>query len=135
MTAQKGDAVSTEPAHTDDVQDLTIALAAGDAQALGDDVQLLATLFGSALHGIALLRNGGASVDELAAAIEGTTGLLERLKAAQHAQVRQFDAQGGSHGSLGKAMGVTRATAQSRRRLVLKEPPSALEQWATGSTS
>ncbi|MGW3653998.1 hypothetical protein [Streptomyces sp. NPDC000878] len=124
--------MSTEP--TDDVQDLTIALAVGDAQALGDDAQLLATLFGSALHGIALLRTGGAGADDLAAAIEGTSGLLERLKAARNAQVRQYDAQSGSHGALGKAMGVTRATAQSRRKLVLKEPPSALEKWATGDT-
>ncbi|GAA2615984.1 hypothetical protein GCM10010304_81750 [Streptomyces roseoviolaceus] len=53
------------------------------------------------------------------AAIEGTTGLLERLKAARNAQVRQYDAQGGSHGAPGKAMGVTRATAQSRRKLIL----------------
>ena len=60
--------------------------------------------------------------------------LLDRLKAAQHAQVRQYDAQGGSHGALGKAIGLTRATAQSRR-LVLKEPPDTLEQWATGSES
>lgn len=122
--------MSTEPEQTDEVQDLTIALAAGDAHALGDDAQL----FGRALHGIALLRTGGAGADDLAAAIEGTTGLLERLTAARKAQVRQYDAQGGSHGTLGMAMGVTRATAQSRRRLILKEEPSALEQWATGET-
>ncbi|MFI9176066.1 hypothetical protein [Streptomyces lincolnensis] len=126
--------MSTDFEYTDDGQDLTIALAAGDAQALGDDAQLLAALFASALHGIALLRTGGAGADDLAAAIEGTSGLLERLKAARNAEVRQYDTQGGSHGALGKAMGVTRATAQSRRRLILKDPPGALEQWATGDT-
>ncbi|WP_225642460.1 hypothetical protein [Streptomyces werraensis] len=56
----------------------------------------------TALHGVALLRTGGASLDALTKAVEGTSGLLERLKAAQHAQVRQFGAQGDSHGALGK---------------------------------
>ncbi|MGW2331706.1 hypothetical protein ACWC5C_38980 [Streptomyces sp. NPDC001700] len=127
--------MSTEPAHTDDGQDLTIALAADDAQALGDDAQLLAALLARALHGVALLRTGGASVEDLAAAIEGTTGLLERLEGARSAAVRQFADQEGSHGALAKAMHTNRATAQSRRRALLKEPPGAMEQWATGSTS
>lgn len=126
--------MNTEPAHTDDVQDLTIPLAAGDLQALGDDTQMLAAQFAGVLHGIALLRTGGADTEDLAAAIEGTTGLLELLKAVQAAQVRQFDAQGGTHGTLGRAMKVTRATAQSRRRLVLQSPPGELENWATGRT-
>ncbi|MGW2035219.1 hypothetical protein [Streptomyces sp. NPDC001811] len=45
--------------------------------------------------------------------------------------VRQHAAQGGSYGALASAMGVTRATAQSRRDTLLKKDPSEMEKWAT----
>ncbi|MFF8910981.1 hypothetical protein [Streptomyces olivaceoviridis] len=125
--------MTTEPEHTDPAPDLTIPLSAADAQALGADAQLLATLLSRALHGVALLRTGHASVDVLTDAIEGTTELLERLEGARRAEVREFAAQKGTHGALAKAMRLTnRATAQSRRRTLLREAPDAMEQWAVG---
>ncbi|MFJ5222851.1 hypothetical protein [Streptomyces sp. NPDC088400] len=50
--------------------------------------------------------------------------------------MRQHAAQGGSYGAPGRAMGVGRATAQSRRDTLLKpeKVPSVMEQRATGSS-
>ncbi|MFI1169855.1 hypothetical protein ACH4UM_41565 [Streptomyces sp. NPDC020801] len=127
--------MTTESEHTNPAPDLTVPLAAADAQALGDDAQLLAALLGRALHGVAMLRTGRTSLDDLTDAIEGTTELLERLEGARRAEVREFAAQKGTHGTLAKAMRLTnRATAQSRRRTLLREEPSAMERWATGSS-
>ncbi|MDQ1013551.1 hypothetical protein [Streptomyces afghaniensis] len=51
------------------------------------------------------------------------------------AAVRQHAAQGGSYGALASSMGVTRATAQYRRDVLVKKDPSEMEKWATGSSS
>ncbi|MFC8658143.1 hypothetical protein ACFUCT_23530 [Streptomyces parvus] len=115
-------------------EQLLVPLAAEDVAALGSDGEQLAALFATALHGLALLRTGRASAAELAAAIEGTTGLLERLEAVRDASLRLPAAKGVSHGDLAKAMHLeSRATAQSRRRTLLKKPVSDLERWATGT--
>ncbi|MFJ9598056.1 hypothetical protein ACIRS3_35600 [Streptomyces virginiae] len=101
----------------------------------GNAQEQLAALFAVALHGLALLRTGRASATELAAAIEGTMGLLERLEAVWDASLRLPAAKGVSHGDLAKAMHLeSRATAQSRRRTLVKKPVSDWERWATGST-
>ncbi|MFF1651130.1 hypothetical protein [Streptomyces sp. NPDC058240] len=83
-----------------------------------------------------LLRAGGATVDELAAAIDGTTSLLEHLEAVRNAAVRQHAARNGTFGDLTKAMHLeSRATAQYRRNTLLKKPPGELEKWAADTTS
>ncbi|MFF2927201.1 hypothetical protein ACFVTP_33155 [Streptomyces celluloflavus] len=93
----------------------------------------LAALLAAVLHGLAPLRTGRASASELAAAIEGTTGLLERLEAVRDASLRQPVAKDVSHADLAAAMHLeSRATAQSRRRTLLNKPVSDLERWATG---
>ncbi|MEU9110161.1 hypothetical protein AB0D54_38745 [Streptomyces xanthophaeus] len=128
--------MSTEPAHPDDHQaQLLVPLAAEDVAVLGSDGEQLAALFATALHGLALLRTGRARAAELAAAIDGTTGLLERLEAVRDASLRQPAAKDVSHADLAKAMHLeSRATAQSRRRTLLNRPVGELERWATGTT-
>ncbi|MGW1598802.1 hypothetical protein [Streptomyces sp. NPDC002343] len=126
--------MTTEPEHTDPVPDLTIPLSAADAQALGDDVGQLTQRFGAVLHGLAQLRAGEASLDDLETTIATTTDLLDRLGGIQNAAVRQHAAEGGSYGELAKAMDVKRATAQYRRDTLLKNDPSPMERWATGSS-
>ncbi|MFD4528372.1 hypothetical protein ACFWP7_31540 [Streptomyces sp. NPDC058470] len=121
--------------HTDPVPDLTIPLAVADAQALGDDLRLLSTQLGVALRCLAQLRADGASTEHLERAIVVVTGLIERLEGVRDAAVRQHAAQGGSYGALATSMGVTRATAQYRRDALVKKDPSAMEKWATGSSS
>ncbi|WP_074989937.1 hypothetical protein [Streptomyces misionensis] len=123
--------MTTEPEHTTPAPDLTIPLSAADAQVLGDDVGQLAMRLGAVLHGLAQLRAGGASTDDLATTILMSTGLTKRLEGIRDAAVRQHAAQGGSYGALATAMGVTRATAQSRRDTLLKKDPSEMEKWAT----
>ncbi|MFD7669272.1 hypothetical protein [Streptomyces sp. NPDC059788] len=127
--------MSTDPAHPDDHQEqLLVPLAAEDIAALGSDGEHLAALFASALHGLALLRTGRASAAELAAAIDATTGLLKRLGAVRDASLRQPAAKDVSHADLAKAMHLeSRATAQSRRRTLLKRPVGDLERWAAGT--
>ncbi|MDX3170294.1 hypothetical protein PV736_31735 [Streptomyces scabiei] len=121
--------------HTDPGPDLTIPLSTADAQALGDDVGQLAMRLGAVLHGLAQLRAGGASTEDLATTILMSNGLLNRLEGIRDAAVRQHAAQGGSYGALATSMGVTRATAQYRRDTLVKKDPSAMEKWATGSSS
>ncbi|MCY0947799.1 hypothetical protein [Streptomyces antarcticus] len=129
--------MNTDPAHADDHQEqLLVPLAADDVAALGSDGEQLAALLATALHGLALLRTGRASTDELAAAIEGATGLLERLEALRDAAVRQDAARDVpiSHKDLATAMHLkNRATAQARRRTLLAKPVGELERWATGT--
>ncbi|MFG2220501.1 hypothetical protein ACGFN1_37845 [Streptomyces sp. NPDC048685] len=120
--------------HTDPVPDLMLQLSHADAQTLGDDVGQMAMRLGAVLHGLAQLRAGGTSTEDLATTIVVTTGLLNRLEGVQEAAVRQHAAQGGSYGALASSMGVTRATAQYRRDALVKKDPSAMEQWATGSS-
>lgn len=127
--------MSTDPADSDEDQEhLLVPLAAADAAALGSDGEHLAALLATALHGLALLRAGAAPTDDLATALSGTTALLERLEGLRDATVRQHAAQRGSYGSLAKATGVSRATAQSRRDTLLRKDPGELEHWATGTT-
>ncbi|MEU7031398.1 hypothetical protein AB0A60_32480 [Streptomyces sp. NPDC046275] len=128
--------MSTDPASNNRRQEqLLVPIAAEDVAALGSDGEQLAALFAAALHGLALLRTGRASAAELAAAIEGTTALLERLEAVRDASLRQPAAKGISHSALAKAMHLeSRATAQSRRRTLLNRAVSDLERWATGTT-
>ncbi|MGA4953787.1 hypothetical protein [Streptomyces lydicamycinicus] len=126
--------MSTDPAHDHHQEQLLVPLAAEDIAVLGSDGEQLAALLAAALHGLALLRMGRASAAELEAAIEGTTGLLERLEAVRDASLRQPAAQDVSHAALAKAMHLeSRATAQSRRRTLLRKPVGELERWATGS--
>ncbi|MFI9080997.1 hypothetical protein ACIGW8_31765 [Streptomyces sioyaensis] len=128
--------MSTNPAPPDAPQKhLLVPLAVEDVAALGGDAEQLAALLATALHGLALLRTGRATANDLAAAIDGTTGLLERLEAVRDASLRQPVARDISHADLATAMHLeSRATAQSRRRTLLKKPPGELEQWATGTT-
>ncbi|MFJ3513202.1 hypothetical protein [Streptomyces luteogriseus] len=121
--------------HTDPVPDLTIPLSTADAQALGDDVGQMAMRLGAVLHGLAQLRAGGASTEDLATTILMSNGLMNRLEGIRDAAVRQHAAQRGSYGALATSMGVTRATAQYRRDALVKKDPSAMEKWATGSSS
>ncbi|MFF3488948.1 hypothetical protein ACFYXC_37685 [Streptomyces sp. NPDC002701] len=123
--------MTTEPEHTDPVPDLTIPLSTADAKALGDDVGQLAMRFGAVLHGLAQLRAGGASTEDLATTVLMSNGLINRLEGIRDAAVRQHVAQGGSYGALATSVSVTRATAQSRRDTLLKKEPSEMEQWAT----
>ncbi|MFI8007991.1 hypothetical protein [Streptomyces sp. NPDC086010] len=127
--------MSTDPASDNHRQEqLLVPLAAEDVAALGSDGEQLAALFATALHGLALLRTGPVSAAELAVAIEGATGLLERLEAVRDASLRQPAAKDISHADLAKAMHLeSRATAQSRRRTLLRNPVSDLERWATGT--
>ncbi|MCX5589537.1 hypothetical protein [Streptomyces erythrochromogenes] len=127
--------MSTDPASDNHRQEqLLVPLAAEDVAALGGDGEQLAVLLATALHGLALLRTGRASASELAAAIEGATGLLERLEAVRDASLRQPAAKDVSHADLAAAMHLeSRATAQSRRRTLLRKPVSDLERWATGT--
>ncbi|MEU5583105.1 hypothetical protein ABZ791_36530 [Streptomyces huasconensis] len=121
--------------HTDPVSDLTIPLSTADAQTLGDDVGQMAMQLGAVLHGLAQLRAGGASTEDLATTILMSNGLMNRLEGIRNAAVRQHAAQGGSYGALATSMGVTRATAQYRRDALVKKDPSGMEKWATGSNS
>jgi hypothetical protein len=125
--------MTTESEHPDDHQEqLLVPLAAEDVAVLGSDGEQLAALLATALHGLALLRRGRANAAELAAAIDGTTGLLERLEAVRDASLRQPTAKDISHAELARAMHLeSRATAQSRRRTLLNKPVSDLERWAT----
>ncbi|MEU6175803.1 hypothetical protein ABZ832_28330 [Streptantibioticus parmotrematis] len=128
--------MTTEPENTEPapVPDLTIPLSVADAQALGDDVGQLAMQLGAVLHGLAQLRAGGASTDDLATTVLMSNGLINRLEGVREAAVRQHADGGGSYGELATSMSVTRATAQSRRDALLKKQPSEMEQWATGSS-
>ncbi|WP_055607289.1 hypothetical protein [Streptomyces prasinus] len=121
--------------HTDPVPDFTIPPSTAVAQALGDDVGQMAMRFGAVLHSLAQLRAGGASTEDLATIILMSNGLLNRLEGIRDAAVRQHAVQGGSYGALASSMGVTRATAQYRRDALVKKDPSAMEKWATGSSS
>ncbi|MFF1546043.1 hypothetical protein [Streptomyces sp. NPDC058291] len=125
--------MTTESERPDDHQEqLLVPLAAEDVAVLGCDGEQLAALLATALHGLALLRRGRANAAELAAAIDGTTGLLERLEAVRDASLRQPTAKDISHAELARAMHLeSRATAQSRRRTLLNKPVSDLERWAT----
>ncbi|MHB6912719.1 hypothetical protein [Streptomyces sp. DB-54] len=129
--------MSTDPAHPDDHQEqFLVPLAAEDVAVLGSDGEQLASLLAASLHGLALLRRGRASAAELEAAIDGTTGLLERLEAVRDASLRHPAAKDISHAELATAMHLeSRATAQSRRRTLLNRPVSDLERWAAGSSS
>ncbi|WP_343235725.1 RNase adapter RapZ [Streptomyces sp. SID10815] len=131
-TTRRRSPVTTEPEHTAPDPDLTVPLSAPDAQALGDDVGQLAVRLGAVLHGLAQLRAGGASTDDLANTILMSNGLMKRLEGVRDAAVRQHAARGGSYGALASAMGVTRATAQSRRDTLLKKDLSEMEKWAVG---
>ncbi|MDX3483267.1 hypothetical protein, partial [Streptomyces scabiei] len=71
--------------HTDPGPDLTIPLSTADAQALGDDVGQLAMRLGAVLHGLAQLRAGGASTEDLATTILMSNGLLNRLEGIRDA--------------------------------------------------
>ncbi|MFG2097319.1 hypothetical protein [Streptomyces sp. NPDC048612] len=126
--------MGTEGHHDDHQDQLLVPLTAEAAAALGNDGEQLAALLGTVLHGMAQLRAGTASVDGLSTTLSGTTALLERVEGVRDAAVREHAAQGGSYGALAKATSVTRATAQSRRDTLLKKDPSAMEQWATGSS-
>lgn len=130
--------MSTDPASdTHRQEQLLVPLAAEDVAALGSDGEQLAALLAAALHGLARLRTGRATTAELAAAIENTTGLLERLEAVRDAAVRQDAARDVSisHSDLAAAMHLkSRATAQTRRRTLLQTTPGELERWATGTT-
>ncbi|MFF3177987.1 hypothetical protein ACFVQ0_35810 [Streptomyces sp. NPDC057900] len=125
--------MTTEPEHTDPVPapDLTIPLSLADAQALGDDVGQLAMRLGAVLYGLAQLRAGGASTEDLATTVLMSDGLMNRLEGIRDAAVRQHAARGGSYGELASSMSVTRATAQSRRDTLLKKQPTEMERWAT----
>ncbi|MEU2730636.1 hypothetical protein ABZ650_23265 [Streptomyces griseoviridis] len=125
--------MTTEPEHTDPVPvpDLTIPLSAADARALGDDVGQMAMRLGAVLHGLAQLRAGGASTEDLATTVLMSNGLMNRLEGIRDAAVRQHAARGGSYGDLATSMSVSRATAQSRRDTLLKKDPSEMERWAT----
>ncbi|MFF2927207.1 hypothetical protein ACFVTP_33185 [Streptomyces celluloflavus] len=123
--------MTTEPENTTPAPDLTIPLSVADAQALGDDVGQLAMRLGGVLHGLAQLRAGGASTEALADTIVLSNGLMNRLEGIRDAAVRQHADGGGSYGELANSMGVTRATAQSRRDTLLKKQPSQMERWAT----
>jgi tRNA-dihydrouridine synthase len=79
------------------------------------------------------MRVGGAGTDGLEAAIGASTDLLAPLEGIRNAAVRQHAAEGGSYGALAKAMDIKQATAQHRRDTLLKNDPSPMEQWATGS--
>ncbi|MCX4799954.1 hypothetical protein OG497_39625 [Streptomyces sp. NBC_01242] len=68
--------------HTDRVPDLTIPLSTADAQALGGDVGQTAMRLGAVLHGLAQLRAGGASTEDLATTILMSNGLLNRPQCA-----------------------------------------------------
>ncbi|MFJ6792103.1 hypothetical protein [Streptomyces angustmyceticus] len=125
--------MGTEGHHDDRQDQLLVPLAAEAAAELGTDGEQLAALLGTVLHGLAQLRAGTTSVDGLSTTLSGTTALLERLE-GWDAAVREHAAQGGSYGALAKATSVTRATAQSRRDTLLKKDPSAMAQWATGSS-
>ncbi|MCX4971059.1 hypothetical protein OHA98_41345 [Streptomyces sp. NBC_00654] len=129
--------MNTEPENTNHLgrPDLAVPLTAADAALLGGDGEQLATLLATALHGLALLRTGHTSSADLATTIEGTTGLMERLEAVRDASLRQPAAKDISHADLARAMHLeSRATAQSRRRTLLRTPVGELERWATGTT-
>lgn len=129
--------MSTDSASDNHRQELLVPLAAEDVAMLGSDGKQLAALLATALHGLALLRTGRATADELAAVIDGTTGLVERLEAIRDAAVRQDAARDVSisHSDLAAAMHLkSRATAQTRRRTLLSTTPGELERWATGTT-
>lgn len=122
--------------HPDHQEQLLVPLAAEDVAALGSDGEQLAALLAAALHGLALLRTGRASATEVVVAIEGTTELLERLEAVRDASLRLPAATDVSHADLAKAMHLeSRATAQSRRRTLLRKPVGELERWATGAAN
>ncbi|MFJ9473061.1 hypothetical protein [Streptomyces caniferus] len=103
----------SDPAHPGHCQEqLMVPLAAEDVAVLGSDGEQLAALFAAALHGLALLRSSSASAAEFKAAIEGPTGLLERLEAVRDASLRQPAAKYTSHAALAKSMHLeSRATA------------------------
>lgn len=58
--------------------------------------------------------------------------LIPALEGVRDAAVRRYRELGGSYGSLAKAMGVPRSTAQTRSTALLGREPSAHERWASG---
>ncbi|EPH44401.1 hypothetical protein ABT390_22600 [Streptomyces aurantiacus] len=58
--------------------------------------------------------------------------LIPALEGVRDAAVRRYRELGGSYGSLAKAMGVPRSTAQTRSMALLGREPSAHERWASG---
>ncbi|WJV50858.1 hypothetical protein [Streptomyces flavofungini] len=58
--------------------------------------------------------------------------LIPTLEGVRDAAVRRYRELGGSYGSLAKAMGVPRSTAQTRSTALLGREPSAHERWASG---
>src|SRR4051812_11499445 len=90
---------------------------------------------GVVLHGLAQLRAGGASAEDLATTILMSNDLLNGREGAGDAAVRQPAAQGGSYGARAGEMGVTRAAAQSRRDTLLKKDLRLMGPWAALSAS
>lgn len=129
--------------------DLVVSLTADQQAALGVDAGLLAEAFDTVLVGLAALRSGqdprpvGGRVsmkDQPTSAglmwdewlLADTAALLARVEGTQQAAIRAHAEHGGSYGRLAAALGVARATAQSRRDELHRSGPGAGELWATG---
>lgn len=129
--------------------DVVISLTEDQAAALDTDAAGLAEALDTVLVGIAALRTGtdprvagdasmkdhpvtaGQTWDEWL--LQDTCALLTRLDGLRAAAIRAHAAHGGTYGQLAAAMGVTRATAQSRRNDLTRVEPGPAELWATGS--
>lgn len=114
--------------------DIIISLTTDDNRALQGEADLMADWFVSALRALAALRTGhDGSGDRWYWTINDLdTRLLPRLEGIRDAVIREWAAQGGSHGHLALAMDVPRSTAQTRREAVTGRQPSYWETWARG---
>ncbi|WP_225439621.1 NUDIX domain-containing protein [Amycolatopsis eburnea] len=131
--------------------DLVISLTKDQADALGDAVTEFGEALDTVLVGLAALRSGrdpiragGPSLKDTPVSagtmwqewvLQDVATLTSRLEGVQAATVRAHAEAGGSFGALATAMGVARATAQSRRTELLRGEPDAAELWATGKTA
>lgn len=129
------DPVSVRPAENGTTE-IVISLTSEQAAALGFDAWQLADYFHSAMLGIEALRTGTEDRRKIDAALFAVTRRIEhRMEGLGDALVRRHAELGGSLGDLATAMGAPRSTVQSRRKVVMRRPAGAWENWATGTRS
>lgn len=111
---------------------LTITLSRDQVEVLGNAAGELAEMLDQVLTGLARLRDGlpGRPVDDL---VRYADALMARMDGVRAAAIAEHARQGGSYGELALALGVPRATAQTRRRAVLGAEQAPAELWARGA--
>jgi hypothetical protein len=121
--------------------DITVHLTRGETAALGTEASQLINWIHTALMALSTLRTGQMEYAEGPAAPDANwwywpindleTKLLPRLRGIRDAVIRRHAGAGGSYGQLGRAMDVSKSTAQRRRDSLMEKAPSFWEDWAS----